>query len=46
MFVQCIVGIVQEDIEAIGINKLLDDSNQIISLIPSDMERMEIRNGD
>lgn len=36
----------QEDIEAIGINKLLDDSNQIISLIPSDMERMEIRNGD
>ncbi len=34
----------QEEIEAVGIKKLLYDSNEVISLIPGDMERMENRN--
>ncbi|MDD3593356.1 MAG: lysine 2,3-aminomutase [Candidatus Gastranaerophilales bacterium] len=36
----------QEEVDAVGINKLLFDSNEVISLIPNDMERIENRNND
>lgn len=36
----------QEEFGPVGIKKLLDDSNETISLIPNDMERMENRNSD
>ncbi len=36
----------QEENEAVGIKKLLTDANDIISLVPSDMERIEKRKND
>lgn len=36
----------QEETEVVGIKKLLFDSNDIISLVPSDTERIENRNND
>ncbi len=35
-----------EEVDAVGIKKLLDDSNDSISIIPKDMERMESRNNE
>ncbi len=36
----------QEEKEVVGIKKLLSDSNDVISLIPNDIERIENRNND
>lgn len=36
----------QEEIESVGIKKLLSDNNDVISLVPNDMERMENRSND